>query len=146
MDARLAAEVQPILEAIPTFSPLSAPLASYDSRWLLLCPTVIVFVGYCDQRSAWLSFFGLSSDSAEPKPVSAMNYLALVAPILGVVAIVLSLISGVLRENWRYPVYAAGLGASAILFHFFWWMALLLAGVLLLIAIIENIGDTFSFG
>lgn len=98
------------------------------------------------KRSAWRSFFGLSNETATPEPVSATNYLALAAPVLGVIAIVLSLISGVLRENWRYPVYATGLGASAILFHFFWWMALLVAGVLLLAVIIENIGDIFSFG
>lgn len=98
------------------------------------------------KRSAWRSFLGLSNETAKTEPVSAMNYLALAAPVLGVIAIVLSLISGVLRENWRYAVYGTGLGASAIVFHFFWWMALLLAGVLIIIAIIENIGDIFSFG
>ncbi len=98
------------------------------------------------KRSAWRSFFGLSTETAAPEPASAMDYLAVAAPILGVVAIVLSLISGIRRENWRYPAYATGLGASAIIFHFFWWAALLLAGVLLLVAIIENIGDIFSFG
>ncbi|MEM7173561.1 MAG: hypothetical protein AAF530_25595 [Pseudomonadota bacterium] len=98
------------------------------------------------KRSAWRSFLGLSGGNIEPEPVSATSYLTLTAPILGVVAIVLALISGLLRENWRYPVYATGLGASAILFHFFWWIALLFAGVLILVAIIENIGDIFNFG
>lgn len=97
------------------------------------------------KRSAWRSFFGLSNATAEPEPVSSVIYLALVAPVLGVLAIVLSLISGVLRENWRYRVYGTGLGAAAVLFHFFWWMALLVAGVLILVAIIENLGDIFSF-
>ena len=41
--------------------------------------------------------------------------------------------------------FATGLGATAIVFHFFWWMALLVAGVLIIVAIIENIGDIFSF-
>ncbi len=97
------------------------------------------------KRSAWRTFLGLGKEAAKPEPVSVMNYFALAAPILGVVAIVLSLVSGVLRENWRYPLYATGLGTTAIVFHFFWWMALLLIGALILIAIIENIGDIFSF-
>lgn len=97
------------------------------------------------KRSAWRSFFGLSNEPAAPQPVSMVVYLALAAPVLGVIAIVLSLISGVLRENRRYAIYGTGLGATAILFHFFWWVALLVAAVLLLVAIIENIGDIFSF-
>lgn len=97
------------------------------------------------KRSAWRSFLGLSNNSMQLEPVSWTIYFALAAPILGIVAIVLSLVSGLSKENWRFSVYGAGLGASAILFHFFWWMALLLAGVLILVAIIENIGDIFSF-
>lgn len=97
------------------------------------------------KRSAWRTFFGLSKETAEPEPVSPMVYLGLAAPILGVLAIVLSVISGVLRENRRYMVYGTGLGATAIVFHFFWWVAVLLVGVLLLIYILENIGDIFSF-
>ena len=97
------------------------------------------------KRSAWLSFLGLSTPKPEVEAVPLWNYLALVAPILGVSAVVLSLISGVKRENWRYPVYGASLGAAAIVFQYFWWIVILVAGVLLLIAIIENIGDIFSF-
>lgn len=97
------------------------------------------------KRSAWLSFFGLSDPEPEVRAVPVWNYLALMAPILGVLALVLSLISGVMRENWRYPVYGASLGAAAIVFQYFWWIIILVAAVLLLVAIIENIGDIFSF-
>lgn len=97
------------------------------------------------KRSAWRSFFGTETEAPEPEPVSWTVYLGLAAPILGVVAVVLSLISGVLRENWRYALYGTGLGASAVIFHFFWWVAVLIAGTLLLISIIENIGDIFSW-
>ena len=95
------------------------------------------------RRSAWRSFLGLPAP--EPEPVPSSNYLALAGPILGILAIVLSVISGVLRENWRYPAYGAGLGVAAIVFQYFWLLAVLVAGVLLLVAIIENIGDIFSF-
>lgn len=97
------------------------------------------------KRSAWRTFLGLPKPEPEVVPVSKWNYLAMAVPILGAIAIVLSVISGVLRENWRYPVYGTSLGVAAVVFHFFWWVALLVAGVILLVSIIENIGDIFSF-
>ena len=97
------------------------------------------------KRSAWRTFLGLREPTPEPQPVPITDYLQPVAPILGVIAVVLALISGVRRENWRYSVYATGLGASAVVFHYFWWVALLFAGVVILVAIIENMGDIFSF-
>jgi hypothetical protein len=97
------------------------------------------------RRSAWRSFFGLANRAPEAVSPSPWDYAAFAAPVLGVMAIVLSLISGVLRENWRYPVYGTGFGVAAIVFHYFWWVALLIAGVVLLVAIIENIGDIFGF-
>lgn len=97
------------------------------------------------KRSAWRTFLGLPKPEPEATAFPFWNYLALAAPILGVVAVVLSLVSGVLRENWRYPVYGTAFGVAAILFHFFWWLALLVAGVVLLVTIIENLGEIFSF-
>ncbi|MEM6624998.1 MAG: hypothetical protein AAF674_22500 [Pseudomonadota bacterium] len=58
-------------------------------------------------------------------------------------AVVLALISRILRENWRYAAYATGLGGGAILFSVLWWMVLVVLAVMLLTAIIENLGDFF---
>ncbi len=127
-----------VLVFIQIFGPMLEPAPSVGTQIGEIAAEI--------KRSAWKSLFGLPNEAAKQEPVSAMNYLALDAPILGVVAIVLSLISGVLREHWRYAVYGTGLGASAIVFHFFWWMALVVIGTLILVAIIENIGDIFSFG
>jgi len=55
--------------------------------------------------------------------------------VFGVVADVLAMISGILRENWLYAIYGTGLGASTVLFYFFWWVALVICGVMLLIAL-----------
>ena len=96
------------------------------------------------KRSAWRSFFGLPNESPQKAATSLWSYVALAAPALGIAAIVLSAISGVMRENWRYSVYGTGFGVAAVLFHYFWWLALVIAGIALLIAIIENIGDIFS--
>ncbi|MCB1439307.1 MAG: hypothetical protein H6888_05270 [Nitratireductor sp.] len=97
------------------------------------------------RRSAWRSFLGLPKPPTEIKNPTIWDYMAFVAPFVGVLAIVLSVISRVLRENWRFAAYGTALGASAIVFHYFWWVAMLFAGVILLVAIIENIGDIFSF-
>lgn len=99
-------------------------------------------------RSAWRSFLGLEPEVAvvEPQSATFTDYLGVVAPALGVVAIVLAMISAIMRENWHYAVYGTGFGASAVLFFYFWWVAVLFCGVLLLIAIIENLGSFFSFG
>ena len=96
------------------------------------------------RRAAWRSFLGLEQPAPEPTPTPIWTYLAGVAPVLGCVAIILSLVSALKRENWRLPTYGAGLGVAAIVFQFVWWVVLLVAGVLLLIAIIENIGDIFG--
>ena len=97
------------------------------------------------KRSAWRSFLGLPKPEPVVASVSLWNYVAIAAPVLGVIAIILSIVSGVLRENWRYPVYGTSFGVAAIVFHFLWWVAILVACVVLLVTIIENIGDIFSF-
>lgn len=98
------------------------------------------------KRSAWRSFLGLEQPAPEPVKPTLLDYLGFVPPILGGLAVVLGVISAIRGENWRYVVYGSTMGGSAILFYFFWWVALLVAGVVLLVAIIENIGDIFSFG
>ena len=96
-------------------------------------------------RSAWYSFRGLEDPVPVDDTPNIWMYLAVVGPALGVVALILSLISGLRRENWHYSAYGAGLGVAAITFQFIWLVAALIAGVLLLVAIIENIGEIFSW-
>lgn len=96
------------------------------------------------RRAAWRGFLGLPSPAPEPQPVPIWVQLAAIAPVAAAIAIVLSLISAIRGENRRYALYAVGLGASALLFQYLWWLALAILGVLLLIAIIENIGEIFG--
>ena len=85
--------------------------------------------------------------NGEPQPAPVPRgwdidrVLMLAAPLLGVVAVVLSIISALRREGWRTAGYGAALGVGAIVFQMVWWIAALIAGTLLLVAIIENIGD-----
>lgn len=97
-------------------------------------------------RSAWESFRGEYVANPEPAGAPIWAVLGLAAPVLGVVAIILSMISAIRRENWHYPFYGAGLGMAAIVFYFIWWIALLFAGVLMIVAILENLGSIFDGG
>ncbi|MEM9497790.1 MAG: hypothetical protein AAGA28_07715 [Pseudomonadota bacterium] len=97
------------------------------------------------KRSAWLSFLGMKPDPVAPETgVDPWVVMAFIAPFLGLVAIVLSVISGVMHENRRLVAAGATLGGVAVLFQFFWWLALLICGVVLLVSVLSNIGDIFS--
>lgn len=102
------------------------------------------------KRSAWQSFFGISPTPKEPEPVpfsmQAFEVLFVVTPIVAGVAIILAAISLLKHENWRFGFYGISLGIGAMMFQFLWWMALVILGMLLLIKVVENIGDIFSFG
>jgi hypothetical protein len=95
-------------------------------------------------RSAWYSFRGLEDPVAVEEAPAYWMSLAIVGPALGAVALILSLISRLRGENWHYPAYGAGLGIAAVTLQFIWLVAALIAGVLLLVAIIENFGDIFG--
>lgn len=100
------------------------------------------------RRSAWRSFLGLAPPVPEAETVAPTRTLFdaiyIAAPILAGIAIVLSAISVISRENWRLGFYGAALGGGAILFQYLWWMAVLILGFLLIFKIIENIGDIFG--
>jgi hypothetical protein len=97
-------------------------------------------------RSAWQSFRGEYVPEPEPAAFPMWVLVGFAAPVFGVVAILLSVISAVRRENWHYPFYGTGLGVAAIVFYFVWWIAILFAGVLLIVAILENLGSIFDGG
>ncbi|WP_050929185.1 hypothetical protein [Aestuariivita boseongensis] len=101
------------------------------------------------KRSAWRSFLGLSQPEREPVPVSLsqqiFQYLFYATPVIGGIAIVLAMVSLIKQENWRLGFYAVTFGGGAILMQYMWWMVLIFLGFLLLVKIVENIGDIFSF-
>lgn len=97
------------------------------------------------KRSAWRSFLGMSQPEPEAVPTSMMDWVPLVAPVLGTIGIILALVSGIRGEDRRLAIYGTGLGVSAIVFHFVWMVALLIVGAMLLVAIISNLGEFFSF-
>lgn len=102
------------------------------------------------KRSAWRSFLGLAPPEPEPVVISRkeqiFDVIFTATPVIGGLAVILAAVSLVMRENWRLGFYGVALGGGAILFQYLWWMAIIILGFLLLIKIVENIGDIFSFG
>lgn len=76
-----------------------------------------------------------------PQPWDIDRILMITAPLLAVGAIALSLVSAIRREGLKLASYGAILGTSAIVFQFVWWIALLICGMILLVSIMENLGD-----
>ena len=79
----------------------------------------------------------------QPKPVPAKwdsdRILKLVAAVLAGLAVVTSVAALVRREAWRPAVAGIALGTSAVAFQVFTWTILVLAGAIILYAIIHNI-------
>jgi hypothetical protein len=103
------------------------------------------------KRAAWRSFFGLSQPEIAPPPPPSMmarslGMMGIAAPVLGALAILLSMVSFVTRENRTLATYAVCLGGGALLAQFLWWALLLVCGIILLVTIIQNLGEFFSFG
>ncbi len=95
-----------------------------------------------DMRAAALrSLRGDAQPAPQPVGWDIDRVLLLAAPLLGAAAIVMAVVSALARDGWRLPTYGAALGVAAIVFQLIWWVAALFAGVLLLVAIIENVGD-----
>lgn len=93
-----------------------------------------------DMRAAALrALNGEPQPAPVPRGWDIDRILMLAAPLLGVLAIVLSMIAALRRERLRLAGYGAALGVGAIVFQLIWWIAALIAGVILLVAIIENV-------
>lgn len=79
----------------------------------------------------------------QPAPVAAKwnadRILQLIAALLAGLALVAGAASLVRREAWRPAAAGIGLGAGAVAFQFFVWSILVLAGALIIYAIINNI-------
>ena len=80
-----------------------------------------------------------------PKPTAKSwnidNWLVLVSSALAVIAILVGCVALARREQIHLSSAAIALGASAILAKLFIWVALLIAGAIILYAIITNFGD-----
>ena len=79
----------------------------------------------------------------QPKPAPVVwdsdRILKLVAALLAGIAVVAGVASLARRETWRPAAGGIALGASAVALQFFTWAILVVAGAIVLAAIIQNI-------
>jgi len=79
----------------------------------------------------------------QPKPAAAPwdsdRILKLIAALFAGAAVVTGVVSLVRRETWRPAAGGIALGLGAIAFQVFTWAILVVAGALILVAIIQNI-------
>ncbi|MGD1869856.1 MAG: hypothetical protein ACFB0F_10180 [Neomegalonema sp.] len=93
------------------------------------------------RASAMRSINGQAQPAPAPQNWDIDRILLVAAPILGVFAIVSAIISSIKRDPWRLVAYGATLGVAAIVLQFLFLLAMMIAGVCLLLAIIENFGE-----
>ncbi|EAQ14747.1 hypothetical protein BD830_106327 [Maritimibacter alkaliphilus HTCC2654] len=98
------------------------------------------------KRAAWRAFLGMEAEAAAPAPEPSlfMRYLPFAGPALGLVAVVLSAVSLIRREDRKLAGYGVALGGGAVLFQVFWWFAALIVCAILFVKIIENLDGFFS--
>ncbi|PWK62202.1 hypothetical protein [Roseicyclus mahoneyensis] len=140
----------------PAQTPIWGWLAILTGAVALVLAMLVIFAGpFAPQPSTGTVIGQIAGDmiaaargsldgSAQPAPVprgwDVDRVLATLTPILGVLALCLAVMAAIRREPWRLSSYGAALGGAAIVIQFVWWIALLICGVVLLVAIIENLG------
>ncbi len=80
----------------------------------------------------------------QARPWSLDRTLSTVAYVLAGLALILGVVSFVLRENRRVAVAAVGFGGIAIGFQLFVWTVMIIAGVIIIGYILSHLGDLFS--
>lgn len=92
----------------------------------------------------------LRSLRGEPKPApdvvapSIFSYLMLAAPVIAGVAVLMGGVGLFRREASPLPLMAIGFGIGAVVLQYAIWLALLMAGVCLMVAILNNLGSIFG--
>jgi hypothetical protein len=81
----------------------------------------------------------------ETPPWNIDRVLAVTGPVLAVIGFIAAIVSAFQHDPGRLPTYGALLGIAAITVQVLWWMALLIAGVVLLMSIIENGASFLEF-
>ena len=90
----------------------------------------------------------LAGQTAPEPQVSAWNIdriLSVIAAVTAGAAILLGMLAFILRENRKTAAYALTLGVGAVLFQMFVWTIMLVAGVFLLIGIMQNLDSILDF-
>lgn len=93
------------------------------------------------RQSAIRGLKGEPQPAPQAQPWSLDRILETSAYVLGGLAIILGVLSFVLKENRRYATAAVGIGGVAIGFQLFVWTVMIIAGVVIIGYIIANLGE-----
>ena len=94
--------------------------------------------------SAARALSGEPAPAPEPLFKDYTRVITIAALCAGGIAVVLGGIGLYRNEPHRLSYMAVGFGVSAFIMQYLFWLAVLICGILLLISIMENIGDIFS--
>lgn len=78
-------------------------------------------------------------------PWNIDRVLMVTGPVLAVLGFIAAIVAAFRHDPWRLPAYGTLLGVAAITLQFLWWVALLIAGVVLLVSILENGASFLDF-
>lgn len=124
----------------------------------LIVTSIVIFAGpFAPQQSVGTSIGQIIGDISvsafqtvrgdelappETAPWDIDRVLMITGPILAVFAMIAAVVSAFKHDPKRLPTYGAVLGVAAISMQFLWWIVLIIAGVIMLVSIIEN-GPSF---
>lgn len=95
-------------------------------------------------KSAWREMRNLPHPEATAAPLSIDDYLQMAVAALGVLALVAGILAIVRHEPWRPVAGGLTLAGLALALQFVFWVVAVIVGVVLLVAIISNLGEILS--
>lgn len=95
-------------------------------------------------KAAMRSAVGLEQPAPELVARDLDDYLKVAVAVLGGIAVVLAAAGLVRHEPYRPAVAGVALGGAAILFQWFTWMVLVMAGALIIMALMESFSGFFE--
>lgn len=96
------------------------------------------------KQSAKLALTGAQMPAPAPRGMDMNDYLAIITPVVAAAAILLGGLSLFLNEPANFSKFAIGFGIAAIAMQYVFWIAVLLCGMMLITAVVSNIGEIFE--
>jgi hypothetical protein len=98
------------------------------------------------RASAWRSFLGLEQPDSTivQRAWDIDRILMTLAPVAGVLGVLMAIIAYIRREPKRLATYGMALSVAAIFVQVLLIVVMIIAGVMLLISIIENMDSIFG--
>lgn len=132
------------LLAVASLSVILIQLSAYFQPAEASSATVIGEFAAEIRKSAEGALSGERAPAPVPKPLRIALIVNVVALVAAGVAIVLGGMGLYRNGPHRLSCLALGIGTSTFLVQCVFWLAILICGVVLLVSVIENLGDIFD--